>query len=80
MLAEAQADLMDNGPQSIMSWSDNASSVNKQIQMSVAEWIDEIVYSLALLDPDEYADRVTPNETTAGFMPRYNRSAGEVNP
>ena len=76
MLAEAQAALMDSGPQSIVSWSDNASSVNKQIQMSAADWLDEIVYSLALINPEKYADRITPNQTTAGFLPRYNRNTG----
>ncbi len=71
MLDRARAELMESGPESLVSWSDNGTNASKQIEMTVAEWLDELVYSLELLDPDKYEGRHTANVTTAGFPGRF---------
>ena len=72
MLEKARAQLVENGPESIMSWGDNGTNVTKRPELTVAEWVDEIVYSLALTDPDTYADRTSADVTTAAFPRRFS--------
>jgi len=54
-----------------MSWGSNGESVSKRPEMTVAEWADEIMYSLALTDPEKYGTRLAADVTTAGFDRRY---------
>lgn len=72
MLEDVKAQLLSGGPESIMSWSDNGTTVSKRPEMTVAEWLDEIVYSLSLLDPDTYGDREQSDVTIAAFPNRFN--------
>lgn len=71
LLDEAKSQLLTSGPESILSWSDNGTTVSKRPEMTVAEWLDEIAYSLALIDPENYGDRVESDETIAAFPNRY---------
>ena len=71
MRADVKGKLLTSGPESIMSWSSNGETVSKRPEMSVAEWMEEISYSLALTRPDLYADRIAPDETTAVFPNRF---------
>ena len=71
MLSEARQTLIASGPESIVNWSDNATSMGKRIEMTAAEWIDELVYSLAMMDPEKYGDRFSPDMTTPAFPGRF---------
>lgn len=71
MLTEARAAVMESGPESIMSWSDNSTSVSKRPEMTVADWLDELIYSLARLDPTTYGDRQSADMTTPAFPARF---------
>jgi hypothetical protein len=71
MLCQARSAVMESGPESIMSWSDNSTSVSKRPEMTVAEWLDEIVYSLALIDPATYGDRQQADISTPAFPGRF---------
>lgn len=71
MLDDAKCKLLTSGPESIMSWSDNGTNISKRPEMTVAEWVDELIYSLTLTDPDTYADRTPPDVTTAAFPRRF---------
>jgi len=69
---EAKADLIASGPESITSWSDNGTTVNKRPEMTVAQWLEEIQYSLALTDPETYALTTQTDMTTAAFPNRFD--------
>ena len=69
--AQVKEQLLTSGPESIMSWSDNGTSVSKRPEMTVAEWLDEISYSLALIDPDKYGQRQPLNYSVAAFPNRF---------
>lgn len=71
MLDDARQTLLASGPESIVNWSDNATSMGKRIEMTAAEWIDELIYSLALLDPGKYGDRFSADMTTPAFPGRF---------
>jgi len=71
MRDQVRAQLLSSGPESIMSWGSNGESVSKRPEMTVAEWADEIMYSLALTDPEKYGTRLAADVTTAGFDRRY---------
>jgi hypothetical protein len=68
----AKADLIASGPESITSWSDNGTTVNKRPEMTVAEWLEEIQYSLYLTDPETYGDRIQPDMSVAAFKNRFD--------
>lgn len=69
---QAKEDLIASGPESITSWSDNGTTVNKRPEMTVAEWLEEINASLALTDPATYAGLIQTDTTTAAFPQRFN--------
>lgn len=69
---EAKKDLIASGPESITSWSVNGNTVNKRPEMTVAEWLEEIQYSLAMTDPETYGERVQTDVTTAAFPNRFD--------
>ena len=71
MLADAQAKLLASGPEQIMTWTDNGTTVSKRPDMTVGEWLDEITYSLALVNPDDYGDRESADQTVAAFPNRF---------
>lgn len=68
---QAKADLISSGPESITSWSDNGTTVSKRPEMTVAEWLEEINYSLTLTDPETYGANVQTDMTTAAFPNRF---------
>jgi len=70
--SDVKAQLIASGPESIMSWGDNGTNVSKRPEMTVAEWLDEIVYSLALIDPDTYATKQQTDTTIAAFPNRFD--------
>ena len=69
--ADVKAQLIASGPESIMSWGDNGTNVSKRVEMTVAEWMDEISYSLALLDPDTYGTKQRTDVSVAAFPNRF---------
>jgi hypothetical protein len=71
MLHRAQDQLIETGPESILSWSDNGTSTSKRPELTVSQWLDEIIYSLALLDPAKYGDREAQDVTQAAFPRRF---------
>lgn len=71
MLCEARDALLTSGPESIMNWSDNSTSVTKRIELTIAEWLDELIYSLAMIDPTTYGDRQAADSSTPAFPNRF---------
>jgi hypothetical protein len=72
MLECVKSKIMDGGPEQIMTWTDNGTTVSKRQDMTVGEWIDEITYSLALLNPDDFGDREASDMTRAAFPNRFD--------
>lgn len=70
MLSEAKAQLIESGPESIMSWNDNGTNITNRRDLTTGQWVDEIIFSLAMIDPT-YADRELPNSSTAVIHRRY---------